>query len=161
MFIAVCVASNTGSSFATMLLGTPTTVRRGKGNTTTDARSLSDSFYVQDDWRVTTKLTVNLGLRYEYANLPYDVTDRLGNLWIRRDPATGKYTGSLMWASVNPEVNPVTGKAGEAAQTFGSGRGLKQNNRLDFAPRIGLAYQIDSKTVVRSAYGIFYNSTFV
>ncbi len=155
------VGSNTGSSFATMLLGTPTTVRRGKGNTTTDARSLSDSFYVQDDWRVTTKLTVNLGVRYEYANLPYDVTDRLGNLWIRRDPATGKYTGSLMWASVNPEVNPVTGKAGEAAQTFGFGRGLKQNNRLDFAPRIGLAYQIDSKTVVRSAYGIFYNSTFV
>ena len=146
-------ASNTGSSFATMLLGTPTTVRRGSGNTTTDARSLSQSFYAQDDWRVNNRLTINLGLRYEYANTPYDVTDRLGNLWIRRDPATGKYYGSLMWASVNPEVNPDTGKANEPAQTFGFGRSLKQNNKLDFAPRIGLAYQVNSKTVVRSAYG--------
>ena len=113
-------ASNTGSSFATMLLGTPTTVRRGSGNTTTDARSLSQSFYAQDDWRVNNRLTINLGLRYEYANTPYDVTDRLGNLWIRRDPATGKYYGSLMWASVNPEVNPDTGKANKPAQTSGS-----------------------------------------
>src|SRR5207245_7135651 len=89
-----------------------------------------------------------------------DVTDRLGNLWVRRDPS-GKYYGTLLWATTNPEINPDTGKRNEPAQTGGFGRGLKRNNYHDFAPRIGLAYQVKHKTVVRSAYGIFYNSTFV
>ena len=51
--------------------------------------------------------------------------------------------------------------AGEPAHTGGYGRALMRNNYLDFAPRVGLAYQLNRKTVVRSAYGIFYNSTFV
>jgi hypothetical protein len=62
---------------------------------------------------------------------------------------------------VNPEVDPVTGKANEPAQTLGYGPALMRNNFTDFAPRIGFAYQLTPKTVVRSAYGIFYNSTFV
>ena len=150
-----------GASFATMLLGTPTTIRRGIGNTTTQGRSISYSFYGQDDWRVTSKLTMNVGLRYEFAALPYDITDRLGNLWIQRDKTSGAYSGTLMWAGVNPAIDPATGVSGEPAHTFGYGRSLKRNNKLDFAPRIGLAYQVNNKTVVRSAYGIFYNSTFV
>jgi hypothetical protein len=62
---------------------------------------------------------------------------------------------------VNPEIDPVTGKAGEAAHTGGYGSALMGNNYLDFAPRVGLAYQLNNKTVIRSAFGIFYNYTFV
>jgi len=116
---------------------------------------------VQDDFRISSRLTVNLGVRYEYANSPFDVTDRLGNLQILRDPASGKYSGALMWATTNPEIDPDTGLRDQPAKTLGYGRGLKRNNKHDFAPRIGLAYQLSSKTVLRSAYGIFYNSTFV
>ncbi|MDQ1472121.1 MAG: hypothetical protein QOJ99_3601 [Bryobacterales bacterium] len=152
---------NSGDSFASMLLGYPSAVRRGTGNTTTNANINPISFYAQNDWRVNKKLTVNIGLRYEYIPAPVEETNRLGNLVITRDKSTGKYSGTLLWAGINPEIDPVTGVAGEPAHNGGYGSSLMRNNGLDFAPRIGFAYQLDSKTVIRSAYGIFYNSTFV
>jgi Carboxypeptidase regulatory-like domain len=153
--------SNSGDSFASMLLGLPSAVRRGTGNTVTEANINPVSVYAQDDWRVTDKLTVNVGVRYEAIPAPVEETNRLGNLVIGRDASSGKYTGTLLWATTNPEVDPVTGVAGEPAHTGGYGPSLMRNNYLDFAPRVGLAYQLNNKTVIRSAYGIFYNSTFV
>lgn len=152
---------NSGDSFASMLLGLPSAIRRGTGNTKTEAQINVQEYYAQDDWRVSNHLTLNIGVRYEAIPAPLEDTNRLGNLLITRDAATGKYTGTLLWATTNPEVDPLTGVAGEPAHTGGYGRSLMRNNYLDFAPRIGLAYQLDRKTVVRSAYGIFYNSTFV
>lgn len=152
---------NSGDSFASMLLGLPSTVRRGTGNTTTNANINVQAYYFQDDWRVNSRLTINMGLRYEFIPAPVEDTSRLGNLWITRDPQTGQYTGNLMWATVNPEVDPLTGKANEPAKTFGFGPSLMRNNPRDFAPRVGLAYQLNNKTVIRTAYGIFFNSTFV
>ena len=152
---------STGHSFASMLLGVPSTIRRGQGNTLTDSRTNNLAAYVQDDWRVSPKLTVNVGLRYEFTQPPYEVTDRLGNLLINRDPKTGVYTGELMWAGVNPEISPYTGKTNEGPRTLGFGRALQRSNYKDFAPRLGIAYQLDRKTVIRTAYGMFFNSTFV
>lgn len=153
--------NNSGHSTATMLLGTPTEIRRSTGNTLTDARINAPQLYLQDDWRVNSRLTLNLGIRWEFTNPPYDVTDRLGNLRVDRDPQSGRYFGRLMWATVNTMVDPETGQANLPAKTLGYGRSLKRSNYRDFAPRIGIAFQIDNKTVIRSAYGIFYNSTFV
>jgi len=153
--------SNSGDSFASMLLGFPSNIRRGTGNTTTNANINVQEYYVQDDWRVSNKLTVNMGLRYEFIPAPLEETNRLGNLWVTRDPTTGAFTGTLLWATTNPEVDPLTGKAGEPAHTGGFGPALMRNNYKDFAPRVGFAYQLNNKTVIRSAYGIFYNSTFV
>ena len=152
---------NSGHSFATMLLGYPTEIRRGQGNTRTDGRINAPQFFVQDDWRVTNKLTVNVGLRYEFMNAPYEVTDRLGNLTFRRDAATGKYSGTLMWASTNPEIDPETGQRNQPAKNLGYGRALMQSDYNNFAPRLGIAYQLSNKTVIRTGYGMFYNSTFV
>jgi hypothetical protein len=153
--------ANSGHSFATMLLGFPTEIRRGQGNTLTQGRINAPEFFAQDDWRVTSKLTLNLGLRYEFANAPYDITDRLGNLWIRRDEKSGLYTGTLMWAGVNPEIDPETGQRNQPPKQLGFGRALMQSDYNNFAPRVGLAYQWDHRTVIRAAYGFFYNSTFV
>jgi hypothetical protein len=47
------------------------------------------------------------------------------------------------------------------ARTFGFGRSLIQNDYNDWAPRLGIAYKLDSKTVIRTGFGLFYNSTFV
>src|SRR3954452_20604517 len=152
---------NSGDSFASMLLGLPSAVRRGTGNTVTEAQINVHQYYFQDDWRVNKRLTLNLGLRYEAIPAPVEDTDRLGNLVISRDPQTGKYSGTLLWATTNPEVDPATGVAGERAKTGGYGPALMRNNYLNFAPRFGLAYQLDRKTVIRTAFGIFYNSTFV
>ena len=83
---------------------------------------------------MTPKLTVNLGVRYDYATWPYEGADRMTNL----DPITGQ-------------------KFTPANSDFG--RSLVQSDKNNFAPRIGLAYQVNSNTVVRAGYGRF-NMTF-
>src|SRR5262249_35009211 len=63
--------SNSGEAFATELLGTPTAIRRALGNTFTQARGNFLNSYAQDDWRVSNKLTINVGLRYEFNQPAY------------------------------------------------------------------------------------------
>jgi len=92
-------------------------------------------FYGQDDWRMSRKLTLNLGLRYELATPPFETNNQLSNF----NPATSP-TGGLVVASGGSIFN----------------RALINRNDLNFAPRFGLAYSVDSKTVVRGAYGIGY-----
>lgn len=150
-----------GNSFATLLLGYPSYVRRGFGIADAQGRQRSASAFFQDDWRMTNKLTVNLGARWEGFNRPYDAQNRAGNLLITRDEATGKYTGQLMWAGVNPLPAPDTGKAGEGPRQYGYGRSLMKSAWFNIAPRVGLAYQLNEKTVVRMAYGIYFNATFM
>lgn len=150
----------TGFPMADALLGYPSEIRRGQGNTLTDGIGHFLLGYVHDDWRVSQNLTINVGLMYQLGTRPYDSTDRLGNLWVRKD-SSGKVVGDLMWATTNPEPDPVTGRRNEPARTFGFGRALIQNDYNDVAPRIGLAYKLGSKTVIRSGFGVFYNSTFV
>jgi len=89
------------------------------------------SAFFQDDWKITPKLTANLGLRYDYASWPYEGQNRMTNL----DPATG-----LKFTPANSDV----------------GRGLVKPDKNNFAPRIGFAYQITPKTVARLGYGRFY-----
>lgn len=92
-------------------------------------------FYGQDDWRITHKLTLNLGMRYELATPPFETNNQLSNF--------------------NPVSSPT---AGLVVASSGSifNRALINRNDLDFAPRVGLAYGLDSKMVVRAAYGISY-----
>jgi hypothetical protein len=153
--------TNSGHSVATMLLGFPTEIRRGQGNTLTQGRINAPQFFFQDDIRLTSRLTVNLGFRYEFQNAPYDTTDRLGNLWVRRDDATGRYFGTLLWAATNPEIDPDTGQRDQPAKRDRFGRALMQSDYNNLGPRAGLAWTVARNTVVRAAYGIFYNSTFV
>ncbi len=90
-------------------------------------------FYLQDDWKVSPKLTINMGLRYELTSPVYDADDKLANF----DPISNKL------------VTAKSGSISERAQ-----RDLDWNN---FAPRVGAAYQATSKTVVRGGYGLGYN----
>ena len=153
-------AANTGHSTASFLLGYPSSIERGEGDASTNGRQNAYHFYIQNDWRATSKLTVNLGLRYEINNPPYDITDNVGTLRVDRDAATGKYSGTLLWGNVNPRPDPVTGQLNQPARTGGFGRSLQTNDWNNFAPRIGIAYQLNRHTVVRAGAGVFYNSTF-
>ena len=157
---AIFTGAITGSAMADAILGYPSEIRRGQGNTLTDGIGHFLLSYIHDDWRVSQNLTVNLGLMYQLGTRPYDSTDRLGNLWVHRD-ASGQVVGDLMWATTNPQPDPVTGRRNEPARTFGFGRALIQNDYNDLAPRAGVAYKLGSKTVIRSGFGVFYNSTFV
>jgi outer membrane receptor protein involved in Fe transport len=120
-----------GNGLADMLMGIPLTSYIDSlvylGN-----RQHVPSLFVQDDFKVTSHLTVNLGLRYEYYSAPVDVHNHLANF----DFATGQ----LVTAGQNGNSDALT-----AAQ------------KTNFAPRIGFAYSPFSTTVFRGAYGIFYS----
>jgi Carboxypeptidase regulatory-like domain len=150
----------TGFPMADALLGYPSEIRRGQGNTLTDGISHFMMIHVQDDWRITNRLTLNMGLMYQFGSRPYDSTDRLGNLQVLRDP-DGTYSGRLLWATTNPQPAPPDGERDLPARQDGYGRALIQSDKNDFAPRFGLAYRLGDKTVIRSGIGMFYNSTFV
>ena len=89
-------------------------------------------FYVQDDWKVSTKLTLNLGVRYEYATPQYEADNHLSNF----DPSGPKL---------------VSASNGDMFH-----RALVHPDKNNFAPRVGLAYAVGAKTVIRNGYGISY-----
>src|SRR5262245_47160373 len=136
-------ATATGQALASFLLGLPTNALRNVGDTTALMRWSGYYFYFQDDFKVSSKLTLNLGLRYDYTQWPRHRDNKLGSF----DLETGKY----LWAA----TNPITG---EAANTFPTVIYPDKNN---WAPRVGMAYLLDNKTTVRAGYGWFYNTNFL
>ena len=136
-------AASTGQAVASYLLGLPTNALRNVGDTTALMRWSGYYFYFQDDFKVNSKLTLNLGLRYDYTQWPRHRDNKLGSF----DLETGKY----LWAT----TNPITG---EAANTFPTVIHPDKNN---FAPRVGIAYLLNNKTTVRAGYGWFYNTNFL
>ncbi|MFB3825987.1 MAG: TonB-dependent receptor domain-containing protein [Bryobacteraceae bacterium] len=101
-------------------------------------RMWNDAAFIQDDWKVTPNLTVNLGLRYEVV-LPFlDKRDRMGVFDIWTNPAS-----------------PRLIKAGQDGSDRYN-RAMIATDKNNFMPRIGFAYKLGTKTVVRSGYGIFY-----
>ena len=66
-----------------------------------------------------------------------------------------------MWATTNPEIDPDTGLRDQPAKQLGYGRALMKSDFNNFAPRLGIAYQLGTRTVIRAAAGTYYNSTFV
>jgi hypothetical protein len=97
-----------------------------------DYRQRMHFAYVQDDFKMSRKLTLNVGLRYEFATPQWETNNHLANF----DPGTNSL---------------ITAKSGSLYD-----RALVQPRHKYFAPRFGLAYQILPKTVIRSAYGISY-----
>jgi hypothetical protein len=130
---AGCTIASDATSYdlADFYFGLPSTIAQGS-NLATNLRQEVHSLYVQDDWRVTPKLTVNVGLRWEFAT---PVWER-DNLWSNFNPAT------------NTLVRATNGSLYD--------RALVNPNYKDYGPRLGLAYSIDSKTVIRAGYGISY-----
>ncbi len=124
----------TGDAMADFLLGwsqqwTSSTVER------VNLRGWLPAAYVQDDWKIRPKLTVNLGMRYEVGLPFYDTQNRFANLTL---------------------LNPTTATMVLASGRGGySGKSLVDVDRNGWEPRIGMAWQVDSKTVVRTGYGIY------
>ncbi len=122
----------TSYDLADFYFGLPSQIALGT-NLVTNLRQHVHSLYVQDDWHVTPKLTLNLGLRWEFATPLWD----RDNLWSNFNPAT------------NSLVRATNGSLYD--------RSLVNPNYKDFGPRLGLAYSIDSKTSFRAGYGISYS----
>jgi hypothetical protein len=119
--------------------------------------------YFQDDWKVTPKMTLNLGLRYDYFG-PISESNGAQANFIQAGPPFGKPV-YLIPASgkgvrtLSPSFTNLLAKDGiTLALTDQYGKGLVQTQKNNFAPRVGFAYQADPKFVVRGGVGLFYNS---
>lgn len=125
--------SATGYEVSDLLAGFVCSYGDGVPFGTVGTRSWEDGFFIQDDWRVTNRLTLNLGLRWDIYTQPIEVDDRQANFDIA--------TGALVIAGSN-----------------GGSRALVPNDYRNFGPRAGFAYQLtgDGKTVVRGGFGLFY-----
>jgi hypothetical protein len=136
----------TGNSVADFLLGDPS------GATLTsvfigDLRYKYYGGYVNDDWKVTPKLTLNIGLRYEYITPPYERNGLQSNFVV----------GPNKLIYVDNKVPPST--PASLAMDVPSGvdnRGLVATHSRNWAPRTGMAYQLFRNTVIRAGAGIFY-----
>ncbi|MFL6333423.1 MAG: carboxypeptidase regulatory-like domain-containing protein [Pyrinomonadaceae bacterium] len=158
-----------GAAFADLLLGAPTSTTNSNfaqcnGNapnsqlenvspTTFEWSYLAG--YVQDDWKLTPKLTLNLGFRYDYEQPPVERFNRqnrgfafdqanplaaaVRNASAADCPACANLRGGLVFAGVN-----------------GLAEGAFEPDRNNFQPRVGVAYQWNEKTVIRGGYGLFY-----
>src|SRR5665213_156751 len=102
--------------------------------------------YVQDDYKITSKLTLNIGLRWDYLPGFREVLDRWSFL---NATQTNPYTG-------NPGSFQFAGNTGGAGVSCGC-RTPVQTYWKDFGPRVGFAYSMDDKTVVRGSFGILYS----
>ncbi len=118
--------------------------------------------YFQDSWRVTRNLTLDLGLRYEYWTPFSDKRNEISTLNLNApgEPAV-VYAGSgpITNSGLSQAVVSAYQAAGlklQSAQQAGFPSSLWNMPKNNWAPRVGLAYQIDNKTVVRGGYGIYY-----
>ena len=135
------IAGSSGAGFADFLLGVPQQATLQVGGVT---RLTGRSFdaYLQDNWRRNARLTLNWGLRYELA-MPYTEADgKVANLDV-----TPQFTAA---AAV------VAGRSGPFSGQFPAG--LMNADVNNIAPRVGVAYRLANKTVLRGGYSITYNS---
>ena len=147
-----------GQELAAMLLGLPS----GSDSLidispSRDTRSLYHGVFVQDDWKVNSRLTLNLGLRYEYEGAPYDVNnanvrgfDPAATLAVTA-PARAAYARNPIAELPPGQFDPVGGV------TFASdsARGFWNPDRNNWQPRLSAAFQLNDRTVLRGGWAIY------
>jgi hypothetical protein len=136
-------SGNSGNAFASFMLG----ALHSGGFTVPNTGMLRfpyHAFFAQDDWKITPRLTMNIGLRYEINVGAYEKHDRMSYFDpTLANPAANGYPGALRFLG------------------FGTGKENRRNlwsNATGWGPRLGLAYRITPTTVVRAGFGIFYAS---
>jgi len=127
----------TGVSFADFLLGAPATVALSS-TLTGNMRFNNYMFYALDDWKVTPRLTLNLGLRYELTSPWFDQHDNM----------------NVLVLAPGSEFNTIR-PAAYCGNSW-SCRALVNTDTNNWAPRVGFGYQLAGRTVVRAGFGVFY-----
>ncbi len=150
-------------TFREFLISPTTAAGFGNGITERNLRTTDYNFFVQDDWKFSNKLTLNLGLRYELDLPPYDTEGRISTF-----DASLYRPRQLLMANGNPAGPPVGGivQAGNPIAQYDLAEIPNVGKRVlysidpnNFAPRLGFAYSPfkEHRIVVRGGYGIFYS----
>lgn len=125
-------STETGDAFASFLLGGADHASQNIVGYTDGFRQPHHALYVMDDWKVTPKLTINLGLRWEIIPPVYEVTNRMSEVSLSvPDPGAGRRPGALIFG-------------GPFNDTYWK----------EFGPRFGLAYKVTDKMVIRAGYAM-------
>lgn len=169
------------SSAGPAIDGTPATATGGitagfglKGPLTHYNRYNDFSTYVEDTWKATSRLTVNIGLRWEYQGFPDDISGQFSNVWpsqlgvvntgsaFQALGAPGTLYGFVVPSNFAVSTFGLTAPSGATGVLVNSNKTLLPGSPLnEFAPRLGIAWQpFGNKFVVRAGYGWFYDTLY-
>lgn len=160
---AITYAGRLTDPFANFLIGLPPTSVSyvAQPRPPMDVTNWETGYFVQDDWKVTPRLTVNLGLRYELITPFVDRNDLLANF----DPDYKNPSTGQLGRFVLPSAKTLKyldqriinfGYVLAADSGLGVGRGLVRLDKTNFAPRVGAAWRVTDRMVLRGGYGIYY-----
>jgi hypothetical protein len=156
--------SGTGlTPFTNFLLGLPgTSVSTvSKPRPAMDVHNWESGFFFQDTWKVNSRVTVNLGLRYELITPFIDKNDLIANF----DPDFVDSSTGQLGRFVIPSNKTLTyldsrivdfGYVLAGNSGLGVGRGVVRTDKADWSPRVGIAWRLGNKSVIRGGYGIYY-----
>ena len=122
-----------GSGIGDLLLGLPSFALQAQFDNPQTMRTTQFGYYAQDDWKVLRRLTLSIGLRYEYDSPVTDPHDRMSTF----DPVTSRIV---------------------RVGTNGVSRSATHPDRNNFAPRVGIAWSVNDRLTVRVGYGIYYDA---
>jgi hypothetical protein len=157
-------AANTGNAFADFLLGYCKRCEASVSLATIEFRAFSQYFYIDDSWKITPKLTLNFGVRYEYTPPWLDKTGRLVNIDVpfldntpnvadlNRHPTFIRMGSGDFYEGLALRFNPAI----KVARDGRLGERLVRADKNDIAPRFGLAWSPTNKWTVRAGGGVFY-----
>ena len=148
-----------GSPVADLYLGylNNTNIRRGVNGP--DWRQVAMGAFFNDDWKATPRLTMNLGVRWEVNQMPFDVNDRMGSYNLDLNKVVLSSFRNLpddfdeLTASYD-----LSGQFVEASE-LGFPRSVIETDWNNFTPRLGFAYRLGDRTVIRAGYGLFMAGT--
>jgi hypothetical protein len=138
------LTNGSGFNYASFMLGFPDQLQLSPLNST----KLGNHFfglYAQDSWKVTRKLTLDYGLRYDFQTYLKEQYGRMQEVsWSTPNPSAGGLLGTGIYEGSNP---------GQCNCAF------SHNYKYAFGPRVGAAYQLNPKTVLRAGAGVMYGTT--
>jgi hypothetical protein len=166
---------NTGNTFANFLLGLVRQKSRRPGDHTSFLRAAEYAGFIQDDFKVTPNLTINYGVRYQLYIPPYETRNHISGMQVPYYPSRFGEGGLAFCknpaycASINPTLRsldlPITLNdlhVDRLPRVVVAGRevprAMTATEKYDFGPRVGAAYRLNDRTVVRSGYGLFFDT---
>lgn len=167
--------AGTGNTFANFLLGLPRQKSRRPGDHSSILRATEYAGYIQDDFKVGSKLTINYGARYQLYIPPKETRDHISSIRIARFPDS--FAGGGIFLCKNPQycagispnlpalglpITPADLHLDRLPEIVLAGRevprSLVEVEKHDLGPRIGVAYRMTPDTVVRTGYGLFFDT---